>query len=170
MQAEDRSWFEPLVHRLGRPALRFAFMQVQDIELANDLVQEAFARVWASPRTPRDEADFRRWLYRAITNLALDQHRQRQRFARLPIPVARHADPLEVVDQRAGDESLMAALMTLSVRERQAVYLRYFEDRSVAETARLLGMNPVTLRVLMHRSLAKLRRALGREMPREVAV
>ena len=46
-------------------------MQVRNLELAQDIVQEAFARVWASARTPKPEPEFKRWLYRAITNLAI---------------------------------------------------------------------------------------------------
>ena len=50
-------------------------MQVRNLELAQDIVQEAFARVWASARTPQPAPEFKRFLYRAITNLVIDHHR-----------------------------------------------------------------------------------------------
>ncbi len=70
LKTADRLWFEPLVRSLGRPAAKFAYMMVHDIDIAQEIVQEAFARVWASPNTPSSEPEFRRYLYRTITNLA----------------------------------------------------------------------------------------------------
>jgi RNA polymerase sigma-70 factor (ECF subfamily) len=140
-------------------------MQVQDYDVAQEIVQEAFTRAWVSPRTPPSEPGFRRWLYRSITNLARDYHRRRVRFARLPVPTAKGIDPLDQVEQRAGDQALRAALQTLGLGERQAIYLRYFEDQSFAEIGRILGRPQVTVRVLVHRGLGKLRRQLGSETP-----
>ena len=169
LKGDDRSWFEPLIRTLARPAVRFAFMQVRDIDIAQEIVQEAFSRAWASPKTPSMEAEFRRWLYRIITNLVADYHRQRSRIPARLAPVA-PADPLALVEQRAGDADLLEALQSLGLRERRAIYLRYFEDLSLADTARILGMPPITLRVIVHRSLIKLRRRLSAITNTEVAV
>jgi RNA polymerase sigma factor (sigma-70 family) len=144
-------------------------MQVQDIDIAQELVQEAFTRAWASPRTPSVEAEFRRWIYRIIRNLVRDYHRGRSRIPNRLAPEAL-ADPLVAVERRAGDPELLDALRGLGLRERQAIYLRYFEDLSFAETAQILGMPPVTVRVIVHRSLAKLRRRLAARAGTEVAV
>jgi RNA polymerase sigma factor (sigma-70 family) len=57
--------------------------------------------------------------------------------------------------------AVRTALRGLSVRERQAIYLRYYEDHSFAETARIMGAPQVTIRVIVHRALGKLRRELG---------
>lgn len=160
MKSDDRGWFDPLVRSLSNRALRFALMNVGDIETARDIVQEAFARSWASPNTPSTEGDFARWLFRVIANLARDHHRQRIRFRRLPIPPAAALDPLERIERRSEDHEVLAALRTLSLRERQAIYLRYFEDQSCADTARIMGSPQVSVRVLVHRALGKLRHRL----------
>jgi len=139
-----------MVQSLSRPVLKFAFMQVQDYDVAQEIVQEALTRAWVSPNTPRIEADFRRWLYRAVTNLARDYHRRRVRFANLPVPTPRAIDPLDQVEQRASDQALRAALQTLGLSERQAIYLRYFEDQSFAEIGRILGRPQVTALSLIH--------------------
>ena len=70
-------------------------------------------------------------------------------------------NPLELVEVRASDEAMKAALTVLGLRERQAIYLRYFEDQSFAETARIMGVRQVTVRVMVHRALGKLRRHLS---------
>jgi RNA polymerase sigma-70 factor (ECF subfamily) len=158
--AGDRSWFEPLVSRFERPAFRFALMLVQDPALAEEIVQEAFARSWWSPRTPSNEGEFKRWLYRCITNLAHDQHRRRAIVARLPWHPASEPDPVDVVARRQDERELALALRSLSLHERQAVYLHYFEDLRFGEIARLLGGRESSVRVTVHRALAKLRRRL----------
>ncbi len=161
MKNDDRLWFEPLVLSLGRPAMKFANVLVRDSDLAEEMVQEAFARMWASPNTPTPEIEFRRYLYRIITNLANDYYRKRARRAELQAPVPVLLNPLEQVEERAGDEAMKVALNVLGLRERQAIYLRYFEDKSFAETARIMGARQVAVRVMVHRALGKLRRELA---------
>jgi RNA polymerase sigma factor (sigma-70 family) len=170
LSPDDRSWFDPLVRGLGNRALRFALMNVGDLETAQDIVQEAFARCWASPNTPSSEADFHRWLFRVIANLARDHHRQRHRFRTLSIPPPMPIDPIERMERRSQDEEVLAALRTLSLRERQAIYLRYFEDQSFADTARIMGSPQVSVRVLVHRALGKLRHRLEAGAVKEVVV
>ncbi len=167
---EDRSWFEPLVRTLSHPALKYAQILVLNTDVAQEIVQEAFARVWASPRTPSREEEFRRWLYRTIANLATDYHRHQAIGARLPLPTPPSEDPIKRMEERDQRQVLLEAVRRLSPRARQAVYLRYFEDRSFAETARVLGLPQVTVRVMVHRALAKLRERLESQRTDEVAV
>jgi RNA polymerase sigma-70 factor, ECF subfamily len=171
LRSDTRGWFDPLVRSLGDRALRFAFMLVGDRETAQEIVQEAFARCWVSSNTPSAESEFRRWLYRVIANLARDYHRQRVRFSNLPIPPPpRLLDPVERMERQSADEEVLAALRTLNVRERQAIYLRYFEDQSFADTARIMGSPQVSVRVLVHRALGKLRHRLEAGVLKEVVV
>ena len=170
MSSDDRTWFEPLVRSFSDGALRFAFMNVGDVETAREIVQEAFLHCWSSRNTPSSEADFHRWLYRLITNLARDYHRKRIRFNRLPVPPIAPFDPIEQVERRSDDEEILAAVRALNLRERQAIYLRYFEDYSFADTARIMGSPEVSIRVVVHRALGKLRRQLEPAMFKEVVL
>jgi RNA polymerase sigma factor (sigma-70 family) len=157
LNTNDRAWFEPLVRTLARPAWKYAFVLVHDMDIAQDIVQEAFARLWASPNTPSTDVEFRRYLYRTIANLAHNYRRQQMQRAAVSVTAPEAANPLDEVDRRAGDQVLRAALRRLTLRQRKAVYLRYYEDRSFSETARIMGMPQVTARVIVHRALAKLR-------------
>jgi len=145
-------------------------MLVGDVDTAQEIVQEAFVRSWISPKTPSIEPDFRRWLYRVIANLARDYHRERARRITLPISSPTSLDPLERIEQRSEDYRVLAAVRMLKPRERQAIYLRYFEDLSFADTSRILGSPQVSVRVLVHRALGKLRRQLAADLVKEVAV
>ena len=170
LDAADRSWFEPLARTLERPAYHFAVMLVQNRATAEELVQEAFARVWASPNTPSAEPDFRRWLYRAITNLARDYHRRRLIEAKLLFWNPPAVDPIDEVVHRAEDRELLHAMLALPFKDRQAIYLHYFDGLAFAEVGEVLGVSEVAARVRVHRALQRLRGRLGpnsvaREVP-----
>jgi RNA polymerase sigma-70 factor (ECF subfamily) len=132
-----------------------------DRSAAEDVLQDAFARVWASPNTPSDQTGFKRWLYRAILNLARDRARRQRRWSLLRPWVPSPADPLDEVERKADDAELALALRRLSTRERAAIHLRYFEEQSFAEAAETLELSEANARVIVHRALAKLRRSMG---------
>jgi RNA polymerase sigma-70 factor (ECF subfamily) len=144
-------------------------MLVQNRATAEELVQEAFARVWASPNTPSAQPDFRRWLYRAITNLARDYHRRRLVEAKLIFWTMPAIDPIDEVVHRAEDRELLRAVLALSFKDRHAIYLHYFDGLSFAEVAQVLGVSEVAARVRVHRALQKLRGHMGNDsVAREV--
>lgn len=145
-------------------------MMVRDRPLAEEIVQEAFARVWASPNTPSEETEFRRWLYRAISNLVTDHVRRQHRFARLPIWRKPPENPLDVVDRWMEDQELVAELRHLSSREQLAIYLYYYEDRPFTDVDELLQARPGTGRKLVSRALIKLRRRLPAPAAEDVPV
>jgi len=136
-------------------------MLTGDRATAEELVQEAFARVWASPRTPSAEPDFRRWLYRAITNLARDYHRRRVLESKLRFWAPPQIDPAEEVVHRAEDRDLLRAVIGLPFKDRQAIYLRYFDGLPFADVAQVMGTTESATRVRVHRALKELRGRLG---------
>lgn len=159
LAAQDRPWFESHVRLLARPAYQFTLMMTQNPAIAEEILQDALTQLWASDNAPAEESEFRRYLYRVIASRSTDYHRRqavgrRLRFWQAPATV----DPMAEIDRRAGDQEMGRLLRTLSVRERQVAYLYYFEDRSAEDIARHLGIKPATVRVLLHRLLAKLRR------------
>jgi RNA polymerase sigma factor (sigma-70 family) len=166
VQLSDDLWFERLVEAFGPRALGFAFMQVDDFAMAEDLVQQAFVKVWQSSRTPRSDLEFKRWLFRVIANLAKDYHRQARLDGEFPAEPAMEADPFE---RLMASDVVIRALRCLPMRDRRLLYLRYFEDETLGECARQLSMHPVTARVMVGRALAKLRRLLADPSFQEVA-
>jgi RNA polymerase sigma-70 factor (ECF subfamily) len=161
LKSNDRPWFEPIVVELEDNALGFAMTLVHDREQAEEIVQQAFANVWAARNTPQERSEFKRWLYKAILNLARDQARHRTRWSLLRWWAPAAPNPFDEVERRADDRALVDALRRLDPRERAAVHLRYFEDRSFAEAAATLGVSENHARVIVHRALAKLRRTMA---------
>ena len=90
-QAGDRLAFEELVHRYDREVLRLALNLVHRSEDARDIYQESFMRVYKNLHRFRFECSFYTWLYRIVTNVALDHLRRRtsrRHCARLPLSPA----------------------------------------------------------------------------------
>jgi RNA polymerase sigma factor (sigma-70 family) len=157
-----------LVLALYRPTFQLAALLVRDYTVAQDIVQEAFVRVWLSPRTPREMSAFRPWLYKTVVNLARDHRRRQSRWARLRFGRAASADPMDVAERHQSDAALGKAIRGLSRREQEAVYIRFFEDAPYDEVGRIIGVRAGTARVLVHRALDKLRRQLDTSPGSEV--
>ena len=87
-QAGDRLAFEELVHRYDREVLRLALNLVHRAEDARDIYQESFMRVYKNLHRFRFECSFYTWLYRIVTNVALDHLRRRtsRREDQAPVP------------------------------------------------------------------------------------
>jgi RNA polymerase sigma-70 factor (sigma-E family) len=155
----ERHDFDDLVRDEYLGLLRFAYLVGGDHDAAEDAVAEALARTW--PRWRRgDIEDPKAYVRRAIVN----QLRGRARRS----TVRRRAEARRTVqlDSRLVDDDLVerdavhAALLRLPLRQRAAVVLRFYEDRSVRETADLLGISDGAVKTHVHRALEQLRAEL----------
>ena len=151
-QANTRS-FEDCYRDCHDALVRVAFLLTGSLEVAQDVVQDAFVRLhgkWLGVREP--EA----YLRRSVVNGCRSQqrraareraHRERER------PVAITHDGLDHGD-------LDDALAALPYRQRAALVLRFFDDLSEAQTADALGCRPGTVGSLVHRGIEQLRRTI----------
>jgi len=156
-------WIKPLIDQFERPAFELALVLTEDRAIAEEIVQEAFFRVWRSPRTPHDPIAFRPWLFKTVANLGRDHARRarlRQRF-RLLSPPVQVSDPAVTVTDRLTIRDVVAALRRLRADEREALLVRFFEDAEYAQVALILGRSEGASRVLVHRALVKLRHYLA---------
>jgi len=119
-----------------------------DAEEAKDLVQEAFLRAARRPGSlPADDRRAEAWLVRVVVNLCRDRYR-RLAVRRRPDVIHNldHPEPASPESQAVARASVQAALATLEPRRRAVIVLRELEGFPVAEVARLLRMNPGTVR------------------------
>jgi RNA polymerase sigma-70 factor (sigma-E family) len=141
-----------------RGALRFAFVLTGDAHAAEDLVADAFARLY--PKFVQAKvADPVAYLRTAIVNGARGRWRRLGRPVRAPRGRAM-ADVAEASIER---DRVLRALATLSPGQRAAVVLRFLEDCSEAETARLLSVSVGTVKAHTSRGLERLRLAFDEE-------
>ena len=150
--------FENFV-RARSPALaRTAYLLTGDRQAAEDLLQEALARVaerWAAiVRGGDPEPYVRQVLYRRAVD-AWRVRRWREVLHREEVPeLAGPADPAEAVTQRI---VLRNALGRLTPRQRAVLVLRFYEDRTEREAAEILGCSPNTVKSQTRHALDRLR-------------
>jgi len=159
VQGGERGWadavtgpasdLEDLFRHRYQPMVRLAYLLTGSNEIAEELVQDAFVQVhrrWAQAREPAA------YLRVAVVNNCRSHHRRRfLERARRPRPRS------EVLD--APDE-LWDALGRLVHRQRVALVLKFYEDLSETEIAEALGVRPGTVKSLVHRGLAELRKVV----------
>ena len=151
------------VYERSAPAgFRLAYLLTGDRALAEDLVQEAFARThraWSRlEREGNAEAYARKVMYHAQVSI----------WRRPKVAEVLPGDDLAGSGGRADDPAddaarrvvLHRALLRLSPKQRAAVVLRYFEDHTEAEAAQLLGVSVSTVKTQTARALDRLRALL----------
>jgi RNA polymerase sigma-70 factor (sigma-E family) len=144
---------------LYRRAYQVAFRILGQQPNAQDVAQEALARAYLRWSKVCDHAT--PWIVTVALNLALDQHRARERDHRRHrelVVLHEEAKTDFASDQRA---DLVRALRNLSRRQRQVVVLRYLGDLSETDTAAELGISVGAVKSHASRGLAALRASLN---------
>jgi RNA polymerase sigma-70 factor (sigma-E family) len=128
---------------------------------AEDIVQEAFIRVYGSWSKIRDPDRAAGYLRITTINLARSVLRRQQTARRYaPDPPAEPAGPEEQVLAKVRNAGVREALRLLPCRQQQVIMLRYYEDLSVLETAQALQISAGTVKRHGFRALATLAEAL----------
>ena len=153
---------------------RAAYLMVGDVQLAQDLVQEALTKTYVAWPRLRDTGKAEAYCRKAITTTAITWFRRKGWDNERPtesMPERTVVSPLESVADR---EMVWKALQTLPPRQRAAVVLRFYEDLSEAQTAEALDCRPGTVKSQVSAALSKLRELLGDHVellsPDELAV
>jgi RNA polymerase sigma factor (sigma-70 family) len=133
--------------------LRYATLLVGPNDAA-DVVSITFANV--ERRAHREVEHERAYLFRAVTNTALDQWRSRQRRQVRDL----HAVLPAVSPQHESQLDIRRAVAALSVQQRSVVYFTYWEDLDATQIATLLGISPDSVRRHLARARVHLRKAL----------
>ncbi|GAA1981077.1 SigE family RNA polymerase sigma factor [Catenulispora subtropica] len=159
MDIEEERRFREFVGARSKALLQTAYLLTGDWEHSRDLVQGALAslaRRWGQLSDPaRAEAYARKAVYHAHVDKTRRLSWRRERStAAVPDRPARDADPADTVADR---DEVMEALRQLPPGQRAVVVLRYFEDRSDAEIADVLGVSTGTVRSQHHKALKALR-------------
>ena len=142
---------------------RAALLLTGDHHLTDDLTQATYAKVYASWRRVSRADDPLAYARRTLLNTYLS-HRRLRRNSELPAdPALLPEHPGAEVDPAARLD-LLDALGTLSPRDRALLVLRYWDDRSVADTAHDLGITEAAVRTRSSRALQRLRPLLGADL------
>ncbi|WP_199485409.1 SigE family RNA polymerase sigma factor [Actinomadura craniellae] len=149
----------------GPHLFRTAFLLTGDRHLAEDLVQETLGKLFRSWRRVRDVDNPAAYADTVLVRTFLSYRRRRssgERPAAVLPDVPDTADPISGAALRL---TLLDGLARLPVQDRAVLVLRYWEDRSVEETAQAMRVSPGAVRNRSARALDRLRGVLGDHSP-----
>jgi RNA polymerase sigma-70 factor (sigma-E family) len=137
--------------------VRLAVMLTGDPGVAEELVQEAFVRVWRSWDRIRNTEAARAYLRKTLVNPSTSYLRRRTLEVRHRI---RRVDDAVQIDPDARID-LLRAVAKLPPRQRACVALRFYEDLSESQTAELLGISVGAVKSQTFKALQRLETFVG---------
>jgi RNA polymerase sigma factor (sigma-70 family) len=162
-QTGDRGAFAAFFHDYEKAVFRTAYLITGRREDAEDVLQDVFVAVWKSRHT-YDAAKGKpsTWLHRITVNECLRKRRRdRPVMLRVDPEAFETPRPAHNADPGAVDsDELSAALQSLDVRHRSVLVLRYFNDLSYDEIARVLGVPLGTVKSRINHALKNMRSRL----------
>lgn len=161
---EAEQWFTACYGEYADAIFRFCLAKTSNRDVALDLSQESFTKLWDHVRGgSRDIGNPRAFLFTIARNTVTDYWRKKKTDALDPMleagaePAAPDATPLEAEYREA-----LALIDTLDEPYREAVYLRHVEELPPRDIADILGEEVNTVSIRITRGMKQLRERLGR--------
>jgi RNA polymerase sigma-70 factor (ECF subfamily) len=165
----DAAAWETLVGLHQEAVFRLAYLLLGDPDDAKDVAQDSFLRAWRSLRSFDTTRPLRPWLLSITANLARNRRRSAGRYFAALMRAFREEPVSERIEEKSTRSfqarELWEAVQKLNVLDRQIVYLRYFLDLPVAETAEVLNIPAGTVKSRLSRALEKLRTIIRQDFP-----
>lgn len=171
--AREAGAFRAIIKTHNQRLYRIARGVVRNDAEAEDIVQEAYMRAFASLDSFRGDASLATWLSRIVINEALGRLRKRKRVVAvrdnpeaeiIRFPLNPNDDPERTMAQRQILGLVERATDSLPDVYRTVFVARVIEGLSIEETAEVLGIRPETVKTRLHRARALVRKALDDEI------
>ncbi|MEX2583804.1 MAG: sigma-70 family RNA polymerase sigma factor [Gemmatimonadota bacterium] len=173
----DKAYRE-LLDRYQRPVFSLVYRMVRDRELAEDLAQETFVKVFNHIESYNPKYKFSSWIFKIASNLAIDCLRKKElntvsldgsRHARTPDEVessrisvaSEDENPEELLEAKELGEEIEGAIGQLRAEYRTAILLRHVEGRPYEEIAEIMEVPLGTVKTYIHRARSELRETLA---------
>lgn len=160
----DSKAFDLLYREYITPIFRFIYLRVGQKQEAEDMTQTVFLKAWSALRgfEARNEGSFLSWCYTIARNLIVDYWRKKK-----PIPLEtigedkEHiSEPLEKtadLDFENQKSVIREAIRGLSPDQQEVIILKFINERSNKEIAKLIGKSEEAVRALSSRGIKALR-------------
>ena len=164
----DAEAFAVLYDRHSRPAYSLAYRMMGERQAAEDIVQDAFLKLWRVARSYRAErASVRTWLLSIVHNRGIDQlrssasRRRMQEKAEVSAPRSEPSEAFSEAWRNAQREQVREALKTLPEDQLKTLELAYFSGYTHLEIAELLGIPLGTVKGRMRLGMKKMKDYFG---------
>lgn len=163
LQQDDTGAFAELYSRYRHDVYAYAMSLVKLADVAEDLVQDVFVRIWDARHKIAIKKEFRPYLFRVCHNRAYDVHLEMAREQKLKDRLLNYyavaTDPADTFAEQGTPYArlLDEALATLSPQRRRIYEMCKRDRKSYEEVARELGISPNTVKNHMVQAIALLR-------------
>ncbi len=141
---------------------RHCFYKTSNRELAKDLTQQTFFKVWSYLKEGKAVQNFRAFLYQIANNLVIDWYRRSKSDSLDQLMESGYEPSSRALDPTRQAEAgwALAMLKQLSPEDQQLITWRYVEDMSLGEMASTLGEKENNVSVRLHRAMERLKKLL----------
>ncbi len=169
-QARNEAAWEALVRIHQEPVFRYAYLILGDRDEAEDTAQETFIRAFKALERFDASRPLRPWLLSIAANLARNHFRSLGRYISALTRIVRESPGQFMSVEALSIEQIEArmlwqALQRMDFIDRQVIYLRFFLELSVEETAEAMETAEGTVKSRLHRALGRLRKLIERDYP-----
>ena len=148
---------ETLMKEYGNDVLRTAYSYVKDKYTAEDIFQDVFVKAYRNLEGFRDDSSIKTWLIRITINTAKDY--LKSSYSRKVVPMMDFKedsivseDDFEEVENRDRDRFVKETVMSLPEQYREVLLCMYYQEMSVAETSKCLGIPEGTVKSRLSRA------------------
>ncbi|MBI2268355.1 MAG: RNA polymerase sigma factor [Candidatus Blackburnbacteria bacterium] len=155
----DKNAFGKLYNLYFKKIYRYVYYSIYGHELSEDITQNTFLKAWKSlPSFTVEKGTFQAYIFMIARNLVTDYQRKRKEISLEVIEDTTFSeeDLAEQISREQNKDMVQNVLSGLNGFEKQIVILRFFEELSFSEIARVIGKKEGALRVQIHRILKKL--------------
>ena len=166
----DATAWEPLVLAHQEAVFRLSYLLLGDPDDAEDVAQETFLRAWNHLKGFDPARPLRPWLLSIASHLASNRRRSAGRYLTALMRAFRHEPASSTSTEERSAQHMEAselwkAVQNLSLSDQQIIYLRYFLDLPVTETAEVLQVAEGTIKSRLSRALERLRGIIQQDFP-----
>jgi RNA polymerase sigma-70 factor (ECF subfamily) len=160
---EEPEVFGTLYERYVGNIYNYIYYRTGNHHDAEDLTARTFQRAMRHfPRYVDRGAPFSAWLYRIAHNVVANWHRDRSRqrvisLEDIPVPAVKREDPAAIAQEKDQQEELLEAVRRLPADRQQLLVMKFVEQMSNIEIARVMGRTEGAIKSLYHRTLVALR-------------
>jgi RNA polymerase sigma factor (sigma-70 family) len=162
------AWLESIMDEYGERLTKLAYNYVKDWGMAEDIVQDVFITCFSHIEKIDEILSFKAWIYRLVINRSKDVLKS-SAFKRVVMNSSLYSiftlkEPLPDMRlvKRSEEEILSRSVLDLPLKYREVIILYYYEECSINEMVKVLGMNANTIKTRLNRGRNKLKNRMER--------
>lgn len=153
---QSKENIDAIVEEYGNSVLRMCYLYLKDYQLAEDVTQETFIKVYEKIDTFRHDASIKTWIMSIAINLCKNQMRTHW-FKRTSLEHFPELATKDVYGEILKNNVISMEIMRLQPKYREIILLYYYQELSVKEISTILGMKEATVLQRMKRAREQLK-------------